>query len=1108
MPSWLTRLIVVWRVLVALLALTSYVHAQGAAGGWSGIEAFSAPPRTSVADGWSLPGNVVVGRVVEESPASKAGIRPGDFVISVNGRYIQDLDAYNAEIKTLAPGGVAGLVMSRGKEVHSVAIQLAQLPNARRQSLPDVPPLLRLETGGHMARIQSVVFIDEGQQLVSAGDDKTVRIWNVPSGELRRTFRSFQEVGPNGQINSLVAFPDRKHLAIGGYFFESTQTNASATSHVRILDAATGAVVSLLHGHADAINRIAISADGKVLVSGGADGMLIGWDLSTRHQKWRVVTSRGSIQDLVLASGDSRAVARFSNGTLGVWSIAEGRLISNGLDKEHSVDSMAYCRATGELAVADRLGRLHIYDAGRGERVRQVPSPRVSVGMLLCSPDGRSLLVACGEQCDDDYSATIIALSNGQTVSRFTGHNSRVTAAAFSPDSKLVATAGGHERGIAVWDADTGEPMRGPTGNVLSLNGTGRPVFAVGIDPTTDAIAWGSIDRGSHNSKNEPLEFRLQLPNSRTGLGKPLRLDSEAVSYSRATPDLDNNSLQATRGGKPERRYGLLELRRERRIVARVERGPVTGYEHTAYSLIRDGKEIVSGGRNGTLESYNLRGDRQNQFIGHEDVIWSVAASRTRLTSGGSDQTVRLWNVETGEQIVTLFHGSDDEWVMWTPQGFFTGSPSAGSLVGWQINNGIEKVGSYLRGEQYRNALHRKDIVERAIILGSAKAAVDEAFPSGFSLTALLSSQPPSIVIGSPADRASAFGGSFVVTAYITDGPDDLLGVVAYVNGHRVTPVAVPVVIGHPQPPPGWLAYSYEVPLFKGPNTVELVAYNNSGSSQRGNAVLSVQHQGEGHLDKRGTLHIVAVGVDDYTALGGICGENGNSSCNLSFAGRDATAFVDAISATMGPLHSSISTSLLVNGHEPSQSPIRANILTALGRLSEAKQEDTVVIFLAGHGELSKNGRYFFLPSDARKQRGVPSGVGKNLIDWGDIQSDLTKALGRRIVFVDACQAGAVNSRLAYNSRLLSDAKAEEFVAFAATSANELAEEHSSIGHGLFTFAILKRLDPKLVQRERDLRVYGLGNYLANEVQKMSKGRQEPQFYSGMGNFIIARPPP
>ena len=53
-------------------------------------------------------------------------------------------------------------------------------------------PLLQLETGGPMAIVRSIVFTGDGRHLVSASDDKVIRVWNVKEGRTTRTFRGQQ----------------------------------------------------------------------------------------------------------------------------------------------------------------------------------------------------------------------------------------------------------------------------------------------------------------------------------------------------------------------------------------------------------------------------------------------------------------------------------------------------------------------------------------------------------------------------------------------------------------------------------------------------------------------------------------------------------------------------------------------------------------------------------------------------------------------------------------------------------------------------------------------------------------------------------------------------
>ncbi len=181
----------------------------------------------------------------------------------------------------------------------------------------------------------------------------------------------------------------------------------------------------------------------------------------------------------------------------------------------------------------------------------------------------------------------------------------------------------------------------------------------------------------------------------------------------------------------------------------------------TSYSFTPDGETVISGGSNGWLSAYDRAGNKRGDFVGHEGDVWAVAASPDGryLVSGADDQTARLWNLKTRELLVTLFRGRDGEWVMWTPEGFYTGSPGADKIVGWQINQGPDKEARYVTAGQLRKALHRPDLVA-AKIAGDPEGLVKEA-AAKLNIDELICSKSlaPEVAILSPQD--GAFGKEF-----------------------------------------------------------------------------------------------------------------------------------------------------------------------------------------------------------------------------------------------------------------------------------------------------------------------------------------------------------
>jgi hypothetical protein len=537
--------------------------------------------------------------------------------------------------------------------------------------------------------------------------------------------------------------------------------------------------------------------------------------------------------------------------------------------------------------------------------------------------------------------------------------------------------------------------------------------------------------------------------------------------------------------------YGnaILDIRRDGRTVASIERGSTDGYRHSAYTFTPDGQTIVSGGGNGVLSAYDLRGRQLARFVGHESDVWAVTPSLDGhlLVSGSSDQTLRLWNLKTAELISTLFHGTDDEWVMWTPQGYYTGSPGADKIVGWQINNGADQAADYIGAEQLRQHLNRPDIVDKAITLASAQRAAREAPGTSFQLSDLLARPMPRFRILSPSPGSTERGGRTTVKIAIEATSDPVKLIRVQVNGRQVDEETPDIGSG------GFAAgvRILDVPLAKGKNEVRIALTSAIGEKA---ATLSLIHEGDGDLDKFGTLYILAIGVDRYPGLSNTCGPRRQERCDLKFAGADVRAVVDAVEKRLGPSHTRVVKRLLVNSDYSKDAPTASNILDAIDILKQARETDTLVTFIAGRTVKESDGRYRFLPTNAELAGETfrPSTV----IPWQVVLDTVESAKGRRVLFLDMFPV-----RATYNDPGIQNAvyHANIFGCFASGPAEGPLDDAKLGGGSFFAYALVEALKGKSVKMSRSEKTApsdgrdafrGIGTYLQRRVTELSNGAQ------------------
>jgi WD40 repeat protein len=290
------------------------------------------------------------------------------------------------------------------------AVQLPQVPSVDSTPTSN-PPIQNWECDrtfqGHTRSIRSLAISPDGQILASGSDDKTIKLWQLDTGEELCT----------------------------------------------------------LKGHTRPVYSVAISPDGQILASGSDDKTIKLWQLST-GKKFATLTlgnwfsgHSGCVYSVVF-SPDGRTLASLSSGgTIKLWQLATGREIHTLMGQTSWVHSITFSPDGQFLAGGSDDNAIKLWQLSTGRRLRTLKGHGSWVHAVAFSPDGR--ILASGS---DDQTIKLWDLKSGQELRTLTGHISWVHAIAFSPDGQTLVS-GSCDRTIKLWDVRTGQELCTLTGH-------------------------------------------------------------------------------------------------------------------------------------------------------------------------------------------------------------------------------------------------------------------------------------------------------------------------------------------------------------------------------------------------------------------------------------------------------------------------------------------------------------------------------------------------------------------------------------------------------------------------------------------------------------------
>jgi WD40 repeat protein/CubicO group peptidase (beta-lactamase class C family) len=267
----------------------------------------------------------------------------------------------------------------------------------------------------------------------------------APPGEVRAF------AGHGEQVNALAVTRDGKFVVSGG--------NDAA---VIVWDAATGKELRRAAGITEAVWAVAVSPDGRTILAGcgnyddgeghpGKDFDLHLIDLATGAEVRRLAGHTNRVDVVAFTPDGRRAVSGGSDGTLRVWDVRAGKELRQIDVRAELVNTLAVSPDGKQVLTGCDDGTLRLWDVETGRDIRAFDPPHAGpvIGVAL-APDGR-LALSGGL----DRTMRLWDVATGQEVRRFADHPTAVTAVAFSPDGRRALSGSG---ALAVGDGSGWEP--------------------------------------------------------------------------------------------------------------------------------------------------------------------------------------------------------------------------------------------------------------------------------------------------------------------------------------------------------------------------------------------------------------------------------------------------------------------------------------------------------------------------------------------------------------------------------------------------------------------------------------------------------------------------
>jgi len=305
----------------------------------------------------------------------------------------------------------------------------------------------------------SVVFCGDGSKFVADGDDSTIRIWHVATGECLQTLDNFTSARmlDCSSVTSLVC-----------NFDCSTVIAGLSNSSIKVWNYPSGICVHTLLEHSDFVSCLAMSDDGTKFVSGSSDCCVKEWDVIHGTCLQTLVAHSYPVTSVCFSPDGRRIASGSEDRTIIVWDFKGTKWYR--VLKGHTYLISSVCFSTdGKYVLSGSWDKsIKIWDSVSGTCVKTLSGHMDYVTSIHCNSNSKCII---SSSCDSTIK--LWDFKSGDIITTLEGHNENVsTATIITRDFTEHVLSATWNKSVKVWDLSTGFCIqtldRDPTTNIYT----------------------------------------------------------------------------------------------------------------------------------------------------------------------------------------------------------------------------------------------------------------------------------------------------------------------------------------------------------------------------------------------------------------------------------------------------------------------------------------------------------------------------------------------------------------------------------------------------------------------------------------------------------------